>query len=153
VTALPCILSSWSVLPAAFVRGGAHIDWRGSPQNSGRDCVARLNGAFSNDCPWRAVARSKKAISMWVYLPDLEYRQPPDLPPGMVKLNSSRANVQPLRSKKGQASICGWSARIMIGLATCRFSQGPSRPNSPDRSHEAHRRLYSEGIADPTVGG
>jgi hypothetical protein len=42
---------------------------------------------FSYDCHWRAEARSKKGKSACgVYLPDLEHKRPPDLPPGMVKL-------------------------------------------------------------------
>jgi hypothetical protein len=46
-----------------------------------------LTDRFSYDCLWRAEARSKKGKSACgVYLPDLEHRQPPDLPPGMVKL-------------------------------------------------------------------
>jgi hypothetical protein len=36
---------------------------------------------------WRAEARSKKGKSACgVYLPDLEHKRPPDLPPEMVKL-------------------------------------------------------------------
>jgi hypothetical protein len=36
---------------------------------------------------WRAEARSKKSKSACgVYLPDLENRRPPDLPPGLVTL-------------------------------------------------------------------
>jgi hypothetical protein len=39
------------------------------------------------DCLWRAQARSKKGKSACgAYLPDLEHKRPPDLPPGMVKL-------------------------------------------------------------------
>ena len=46
-----------------------------------------LTNRFSYDCMWRAEARSKKGKSTCgVYLPDLEHRLPPDLPPGMVKL-------------------------------------------------------------------
>jgi ATP-dependent DNA ligase len=46
-----------------------------------------LTARFSYDCLWRAEARSKKGKSACgVYLPDLEHRRPPDLPPGMVKL-------------------------------------------------------------------
>jgi hypothetical protein len=37
---------------------------------------------FSYDCMWRAEARSKKGKSACgVYLPDLEHKRPPDLPP------------------------------------------------------------------------
>jgi hypothetical protein len=46
-----------------------------------------LTDRFSHDCLWRAEARSKKGKSACgVYLPDLEHKRPPDLPPGMVKL-------------------------------------------------------------------
>jgi hypothetical protein len=53
------------------------------PEIALRDLTER----FSYDCMWRAEARSKKGKSdCGVYLPDLEHRRPPDLPPGMVKL-------------------------------------------------------------------
>jgi hypothetical protein len=53
------------------------------PENTLRDLTDR----FSYDCMWRAEARSKKGKSACgVYLPDLETRPPPDLPPGMLKL-------------------------------------------------------------------
>jgi hypothetical protein len=46
-----------------------------------------LTERFSYDCLWRAEARSKKGKSACgVYLPELEHKRPPDLPPGMVKL-------------------------------------------------------------------
>jgi hypothetical protein len=46
-----------------------------------------LTDRFSYDCLWRAQARSKKGKSACgAYLPDLEHKRPPDLPPGMVKL-------------------------------------------------------------------
>jgi hypothetical protein len=46
-----------------------------------------LTERFSFDCLWRAEARSKKGKSACgVYLPDLEHKRLPDLPPGMVKL-------------------------------------------------------------------
>jgi hypothetical protein len=46
-----------------------------------------LTERFSYDCLWRAEARSKKGkLACGVYLPDLEHKRPPDLPPGMVKL-------------------------------------------------------------------
>jgi hypothetical protein len=46
-----------------------------------------LTDRFSYDCLWRAEARSKKGKSACgVYLPDLEHKRPPDLPPGMVRL-------------------------------------------------------------------
>jgi hypothetical protein len=53
------------------------------PEITLRDLTER----FSYDCAWRAEARSKKGRSACgIYLPDLEHRRPPDLPPGMVKL-------------------------------------------------------------------
>jgi hypothetical protein len=53
------------------------------PEITLRDLTER----FSYDCLWRAEARSKKGKSACgVYLPDLEHKRPPDLPPGMVKL-------------------------------------------------------------------
>jgi hypothetical protein len=53
------------------------------PEITLRDLTER----FSYDCLWRAEARSKKGKSACgVYLPDLERKRPPDLPPGMVKL-------------------------------------------------------------------
>jgi hypothetical protein len=46
-----------------------------------------LTDRFSYDCLWRAEARSKKGKSACgVYLPDLEQPRPPDVPPGLVKL-------------------------------------------------------------------
>jgi hypothetical protein len=53
------------------------------PEITLRDLTER----FSYDCLWRAETRSKKGKSACgVYLPDLEPKRPPDLPPGMVKL-------------------------------------------------------------------
>jgi hypothetical protein len=53
------------------------------PEITLRDLTER----FSYDCLWRVEARSKKGKSACgVYLPDLEHKRPPDLPPGMVKL-------------------------------------------------------------------
>jgi hypothetical protein len=53
------------------------------PEITLRDLMER----FSYDCLWRAEARSKKGKSACgAYLPDLEHKRPPDLPPGMVKL-------------------------------------------------------------------
>ena len=52
-----------------------------------------LTNRFSYDCMWRAEARSKKGKSTCgVYLPDLEHKRPPDLPPGMVKLRLVKGN-------------------------------------------------------------
>jgi hypothetical protein len=53
------------------------------PEITLRDLTER----FSYDCLWRAEPRSKKGKSACgVYLPDLEHKRPPDLPPGMVNL-------------------------------------------------------------------
>jgi hypothetical protein len=42
---------------------------------------------FSYDCLWRTQSRTKRGrTDCGVYLPDLEHKRPPDLPPGMVKL-------------------------------------------------------------------
>jgi hypothetical protein len=43
---------------------------------------------FSFDCMWRRdrQGKPKGAASCGVYLPDLEQRRPPDLPPGLLKL-------------------------------------------------------------------
>jgi hypothetical protein len=56
--------------------------------NFGPEITLRdLTQRFSYDCLCRAEARSKKGKSACgVYLPDLEHKGPPDLPPGMVKL-------------------------------------------------------------------
>ena len=52
-----------------------------------------LTNRFSYDCMWRAEARSKKGKSACgVYLPDLEHKRSPDLPPGMVKLRLVMGN-------------------------------------------------------------
>ena len=66
----------------------ARTAWRGLPRNIGPEITLRdLTERFSYDCLWRAEARSKKGKSACgVYLPDLEHKRPPDLPPGMVKL-------------------------------------------------------------------
>ena len=49
--------------------------------------VCDLLDRFSYDCLWRAEAHGKRGISACgVYLPDLEQPQPPDAPPGLVKL-------------------------------------------------------------------
>jgi hypothetical protein len=56
-----------------------------------------LTNRFSYDCMWRAEARSKKGKSACgVYLPDLEHKRPPDLPPGMVKLKRGSRATEPL---------------------------------------------------------
>ena len=46
-----------------------------------------LRGRFTYDCLWQVEARGKQGVSACgVYLPDLEQPQPPDAPPGLVKL-------------------------------------------------------------------
>ena len=87
-TASPSILSLWSVSAAASARGTAHIGLARLAAKFGPEITLRdLTDRFSYDCMWRAEARSKKGKSACgVYLPDLEHKRPPDLPPGMVKL-------------------------------------------------------------------
>lgn len=47
------------------------------------DLVVRI----SYDCPWRGDDRNKAAAERCeAYLPDLERRTPPDLPPGLMRL-------------------------------------------------------------------
>jgi hypothetical protein len=59
------------------------------PEIALRDLTERL----SYDCLWRGEARSKKGKSACGgYLPDLEHKRPPDLPPGMVKLRLVKGN-------------------------------------------------------------
>jgi hypothetical protein len=59
------------------------------PETSMRD----LTEPFSYNRVWRAEARSKKSKSACgIYLPDLEHKRPPDLPPGMVKLRLVRGD-------------------------------------------------------------
>ena len=78
-------------LPADSARGGAsyrlaRLAAKFGPEISLRDLTDR----FSYDCLWRTEARSKKGKSACgVYLPDLEHKRPPDLPPGMVKTGVS----------------------------------------------------------------
>ena len=87
-TASPSIPLLWSASPAASARGSgsyrlARLAAKYGPEITLRDLTDR----FSYDCLWRAEARSKKGKSACgVYLPDLEHKRPPDLPPGMVKL-------------------------------------------------------------------
>src|ERR1700733_7053121 len=52
-------------------------------QGTLRDLLDR----FSYDCLWRTQLRTKRGrTDCGVYLPDLEHKRPPDLPPGMAKL-------------------------------------------------------------------
>ena len=68
---------------ASIVGRLARLAAKYGPEITLRDLTER----FSYDCLWRAEARSKKGKSACgVYLPDLEHKRPPDLPPGMVKL-------------------------------------------------------------------
>ena len=61
----------------------ARIAAKYGPEITLRDLLDR----FSYDCLWRTESRYKKGKNTCgVYLPDLEHRRPPDLPPGMVKL-------------------------------------------------------------------
>jgi hypothetical protein len=61
----------------------ARLAAKHGPEITLRDLTER----FSYDCLWRAEARSKKVKSACgVYLPDLERKRLPDLPPGTVKL-------------------------------------------------------------------
>jgi hypothetical protein len=53
--------------------------------------LRHLLDRFSYDCLWRTRSRTKRGrTDCGVYLPDLENRRPPDLPPGMVKLRLVR---------------------------------------------------------------
>ena len=86
-TASPSILSLWSIACRVCSRRGsyrlARLAAKYGPEITLRDLMER----FSYDCLWRAEARSKKGKSACgVYLPDLEHKRSPDLPPGMVKL-------------------------------------------------------------------
>ena len=68
-------------------RGGsyrlARLAAKYGPEIELRDLTER----FCYDCLWRAEARSKRGVSACgVYLPDLEQKRPPDLPPGLAPL-------------------------------------------------------------------
>ena len=61
----------------------ARIAAKYGPEITLRDLLDR----FSYDCLWRTQSRTTRGrTDCGVYLPDLENRRPPDLPPGMVKL-------------------------------------------------------------------
>ena len=61
----------------------AATDEEPHPEITLRDLLER----FSYDCMWRTQSRTKKGrTDCGVYLPDLEQRRLPDMPPGMVKL-------------------------------------------------------------------
>jgi hypothetical protein len=62
-------------------------DWRGWQPNSGQRSVSATSSNNSYDCLWRAEARGTRGVSACgVYLPDLEHKRPPDLPPGLARL-------------------------------------------------------------------
>lgn len=86
--ASPIIRSSSSGSHAAFAtRRGAYRLARLAAKYGPEIALRDLTDRFCYDCMWRAEARSKKGKSACgVFLPDLENRRPPDLPPGMVKL-------------------------------------------------------------------
>ena len=79
---------SWSsAFAVAFARKGsyrlARIAAKYGPEITLRDRLDR----FSYDCLWRTQSRTKRGrTDCGVYLPDLEHKRPPDMPPGMVKL-------------------------------------------------------------------
>jgi hypothetical protein len=74
---------SCRVCPRAGSYRLARLAAKYGPETALRDLTDR----FSYDCMWRAEARSKKGKSACgVYLPDLEQKRPPDLPPGLAKL-------------------------------------------------------------------
>src|ERR1700722_9541297 len=125
----------------------ARIAAKYGPEITLRDLLDR----FSYDCLWRTQSRTKRGrTDCGVYLPDLEHKRPPDLPPGMVKLRLVKGgwpplrtlqNVQPLQHNKrtsrdprlvpcGSRSD-GQSAAIPWDL---------SRPNGSDRSQWSRRR-------------
>ena len=61
----------------------ARIAAKYGPETTLRDRLDR----FSYDCLWRTQSRTKRGrTDCGVYLPDLEHKRPPDMPPGMVKL-------------------------------------------------------------------
>jgi hypothetical protein len=65
----------------------ARIAAKHGPEITLRDLLDR----FSYDCVWRTQSRTKRGrTDCGVYLPDLEHKRPPDMPPGMVKLRLVR---------------------------------------------------------------
>jgi hypothetical protein len=61
----------------------ARLAARFGPEIALRDLTDR----FSYDCLWKAEARTKgRQSSCGVYLPDLEQKRPPDLPPGLAPI-------------------------------------------------------------------
>jgi hypothetical protein len=59
----------------------ARIAAKYGPEITLRDLLDR----FSYDCLWRTQSRTKRGrTDVGVYLPDLEHKRPPDLPPGMA---------------------------------------------------------------------
>jgi hypothetical protein len=68
-------------------RRGSYRQARLAAKSGPEIALSDLTNQFSYDCMWRAEAHGRKRKSgCGVYLPDLEHRRPPDLPPGMVKL-------------------------------------------------------------------
>jgi hypothetical protein len=45
-----------------------------------------LTDRFSYACLWRAEARKGRQSACGVFLPDLEHKRPPDLPPGLAPI-------------------------------------------------------------------
>jgi hypothetical protein len=77
----------------AFSRSGSYRLARLAAKFGPKITLRDLTHRFSYDCMWRAEARSKKGKSACgVYLPDLEHKRPPDLPPGMVKPRLVKGN-------------------------------------------------------------
>jgi hypothetical protein len=68
-------------------RGGSYRLARLAAKYGPEISLGDLMERFSNDCLWRAEARSKRGSSACgVHLPDLEQKRPPHLPPGLARL-------------------------------------------------------------------
>ena len=68
-------------------RGGSYRLARLAAKYGPEISLNDLTERFSYDCLWRAEARRKRGVSACgVYLPDLEKKRPPDLPPGLAPL-------------------------------------------------------------------
>ena len=71
----------------ACTRAGSYRLARLAAKYGPETTLRNLIDRFSYDCMWRAEGRSKKGKSACgIYLPDLEQRRPPDLPPGLARL-------------------------------------------------------------------